>query len=652
LSKLGLIPTCFLKDDFNTNTMAKIRQPYVEVKEVVIDTPSIGDVTNDLTIGGVIVAPVGPKLALVSGPDDFLSKYTVDGVSIPRNADITLVNAYFLSYSGPLVLQRSVNTNAIGGLLFSKGEASPVKVYKKDEQMMTKSSSVQITITPDAEAGLQNTAWSFAFGDTVFYHINCDRKATYADFVSFYECNTLEDISAGMEKLGNIHVNAHTHPESAENKLNLVLYHTDAEDKDDALKVDQSLMVNASVSVGDPVSLISVPDDKWLFALYGEIALGTNDHKAYIPTVFGDGRFVLNIDDNEYQCSLQPDAVDENGSGIYVDYINTQGIGYSVDIYANDITAVPTAGNVAVEFGNSGLNLDECAANENMMSAWAELADQEYYRIAGLSTFGATAIPVVMRAQKAAESMKCMCPIDAPRNATTLVGVRKYFNDLVVEYSAVPKGIALGPFDKNISLLGWTTYIAASTLYWQRVFANKANSAEFAGVFSFQNGRMNYTNPVKIFGKAEREALLNLGKPVNWAAYNYERNVYFMNDNRTLQGDSTKIVAEECISRQVLKISRDVDRIMEQFTSEHNTTETQYRVEDAVNYYFQWNIMNQRYKPDDFKVICADDTLNNDAVKNSNGLKVIVKVRYNRSIKYIEVVNQVYPIGVDFSTTI
>ena len=62
--------------------------------------------------------------------------------------------------------------------------------------------------------------------------------------------------------------------------------------------------------------------------------------------------------------------------------------------------------------------------------------------------------------------------------------------------------------------------------------------------------------------------------------------------------------------------------------------------------------MNQRYKPDAYQVICADDVLNNDEVKNSNGLRVIVKVRYNRSIKEIIVTNEVYPIGVDFSTTL
>jgi hypothetical protein len=664
-SKIVPIIEPSLRDDFINKyqyNMAKVKQPYVEVKEVVIDTPSIGDVTNDLTIGGVIVAPVGPKLALVSGPDDFLSKYTVDGETIPRNADTTFVNAYFLSYSGPLVIQRSTNTSAIGGLLFAKGAASPTIVRKKDGQMLTRKTTVEVSLSFNSENEnvQKNTAWSFAFGDIVFYHIDCDRNGLYANFVSFYECDTIMDIATGMEKIGNLHVfEKHLVKRSATMyDLTMTLWHTDAETVYDVLDVhadyeEKPVSNNLDiVTTNDSVKLIDADESDWLFALYGDVALGANEHEAHIPTVFGNGSFELSIDGEKYLCSLQPDAIDSNGSGIYIDYINTQDIGFSVDIYANDISAVPTSSSDRNYFGNSGLVLSECAANENMMAAWSELADQEIYSIAGLSTFGATSIPVVTRAQKVAESIKCVCPIDAPYTATTMSSVKRYFNDLVVEYGAVPKGIALGPFDKNIGLLGWRAYIAASTLYWQRVFANKANSAEFAGVFSFQNGRMNYTDPVKIFGKADREALLNLGKPVNWAAFNYERNVYFMNDNRTLQGDSTSIVSEECVARQVLKISRDVDKIMEQFIGEHNTTATQYRVEDAINFYFQWNIMNQRYKPDDYKVICADDTLNNDAVKNKNELKVIVKARFNRSIKYIEVVNQVYPIGVDFSTTI
>lgn len=629
--------------------MANIKEPYVEVKELVIDTPAVGDVTNDLTIGGVIVSPTGPRMSLVRGPKDFLSKYTETGV-IPRNADITFTNAYYLSFSGPLLLVRSLNTSAVGGVLFSKN-ASPQVVHRKDGQMLTKSTVVTFGITEYSEEG--ETSWAFVFGDTVYY---CGDEESiewskFADYPSRYECHTLGDVMAAIEKTDNLHVASKLYSlrtDGVKTRVQATIEHTDAEVLE---STPAALTDNATVSAAASTSIVTASENDWLFAVYGETALATNSNTvkvSNISEVEGGSSFDLTLNGEKYLCSLQPNAVD-NGLSIYIDYLNTQGVGFSVDVYSN--TGAPAVTSSAVAFGMSGLDLSECAAPENMGTAWDEIAEQEMYSVGGLAMLGCTDKTLVFRVQTIADNIKCMCPIDAPKNATTFAAVRSYFEG-IAEKSPIPKGLAVGPFDKNIGLLGWTTYIAASTLYWERVYANKASAAEFAGVFSFNNGRLNYSNPVKLFGKQEREALLNLGKPVNWAMYNYERGVYYLNDNRTLQADKTTIVAEECICRQVLKISRDVDRIMHQFLGEHNTTSTQYKVEDALNYYLDWNIMNQRYKPDAYQVICADDTLNTDEVKNSNGLRVIVKVRYNRSIKEIIVTNEVYPIGVDFSTTL
>lgn len=631
--------------------MANIKEPYVQVNEVVISTPAVGDVTNDLTIGGVIVAPTGPRLSLVNGPKDFLSKYTENDV-IPRNADTTFVNAYYLSFSGPLLLARSLNTTAVGGVLFANG-ASPQVVHKKDGQMLTKASTVTFGITEFSEQG--DTSWAFLFNDTVYY---CGDDESidwgkFADYPSRYECQSLYDVVALVEKSDNLHVASKTPSQEKDSagrpkSISVRIEHTDAEA---FASTDQSHTDNATVTASTPESIITAPEDSWLFAVYGEAALSTNENSVKIPAVRdieGGKSFDLVLNGDKYLCSLQPDAVSD-GLSIYIDYINTQNAGFSVDVYSN--VGAPAVVGTEVEFGMSGLDLKECAAPENMGTAWDEIAEQESYTVGGLAMFGCTDKSLVIRVQTIADAMKCMCPIDAPKSATTFSAVKSYFEG-IMEKAPIPKGLAVGPFDKNIGLLGWTAYIAASTLYWERVYANKSAAAEFAGVFSFNNGRLNYANPVKLFGKQEREALLNLGKPVNWAMYNNERGVYYFNDNRTLQSDKSTIVSEECICRQVLKISRDVDRIMQPFLGEHNTTSTQNRVEDALNYYFDWSIMNQRYKPDAYQVICADDTLNTDEVKNANGLRVIVKVRYNKSIKEIIVTNQVYPIGVDFSTTL
>lgn len=629
--------------------MANIKEPYVKVNEVVINTPSVGDVTNDLTVGGVIVAPTGPRMSLVNGPKDFLSKYTENGV-IPRNADTTFANAYYLSFSGPLLLVRSLNTTAVGGVLFAKN-AAPQTVHKKDGQMMTKRTDVTFQITEFNPEG--DTAWAFLFGDTVYYcgdeeSLDWDK---FADYPSRYSCLSLKDVVSSIEKTDNLHVASKTYTKDNQGHIKSVVVGIEHTDDEDVKSTPSSYTENSSVTASSTASIITAPEDDWLFAVYGESALSSDSNSVKIPTVRdvdGGKTFDLVLNDDTYLCSLQPDMV-VDGLSVYIDYINTQGAGFAVDVYSTE--GAPAAVQTSVNFGMSGLDIEECAAPENMGTAWDEIAEQEMYSVGGLSMFGCTDKTLVIRVQAIADSIKCMCPIDAPKTATTFSAVKSYFNG-ITEKAPIPKGLGIGPFDKNIGLLGWTVYIAASTLYWERVYQNKAAAAEFAGVFSFNNGRLNYTNPVKLFGKQEREGLLNLGKPVNWAVFNNERDVYYLNDNRALQPDKNTIVSEESTCRQVLKISRDVDRIMRQFLGEHNTTSTQYRVEDALKYYMDWNIMNQRYKPDAYTVICADDTLNTDEVKNSEGLRVIVKVRYNRSIKEIIATNEVYPIGVDFSTTL
>jgi len=105
----------------------KIKEPYVNVSENIRETPNLLDIDGTANIGGVIVAPAGPRLSYVSGPKDFLKKYTVDG-NIPRNADTTFINAYYLSFSAGLVLARSMNTQATSGLAICRATYNQYKL--------------------------------------------------------------------------------------------------------------------------------------------------------------------------------------------------------------------------------------------------------------------------------------------------------------------------------------------------------------------------------------------------------------------------------------------------------------------------------------------------------------------------------------------
>ena len=105
-----------------------IKEPYVKVSEQIMSKPNLLDVDGTTNIGVVIVAPAGPRLAYVDGPKTFLKLYTVDG-NIPRNAHISFVNAYYLSFVAGLVVVRSMNTTSVSGLFFEHEEKNESKLF-------------------------------------------------------------------------------------------------------------------------------------------------------------------------------------------------------------------------------------------------------------------------------------------------------------------------------------------------------------------------------------------------------------------------------------------------------------------------------------------------------------------------------------------
>lgn len=139
--------------------MHKIVEPYTRVEERIHDTPNLLDIDGTSNIGGVIVAPRGERLAYIAGPKQFLETYTVDG-TIPRNADRTLVNAYYLSFSSGLVLARAMNTTAVNGLWFKTKS-------RKERKMLMNISNESL--------------WGLKFGDKYYWHNGSNKSAS--DFI-------------------------------------------------------------------------------------------------------------------------------------------------------------------------------------------------------------------------------------------------------------------------------------------------------------------------------------------------------------------------------------------------------------------------------------------------------------------------------------
>lgn len=652
-----------------------IQESYVKVKEVVVKTPSASQVSSNSNIAGVIVAPTGPKLAYITSPSEFLANYTRDGQTIPRNADVTFINAYYLSYNSGLVLVRSINTDTVGGIAV-KADGSTKNILYKGDQILNGTAEMSFKIAKDAQG--KEPDWSIAIGNYGFYRENSTDVEEYTDDI--VEVDSINELGSVIESLDDFHATCNVTSEDS-NYINVTLTLESNSISPIEVKPFRSItMVSPSSADSHGIYSVTPTDinadsDDWLFTIKGDIALSTDDHVLGISNSDpgnGDRKssFVLTLDTesadkngkyNQYLVSLDPDMTDTNGVNYYIEYLNTQDLGFEVTVLNSTDSEghylVPANSAQLAHFGASGLDLKACKNEANIKAALDYLADQEIYDIEYLAPLGLTQVSVIQRLQVISRNNKWFCPIDVPANCTTYTAVKRFGNDYVnstVYFNSdneIPGSILLGPFDKNSSLTGWNNYIAASTLYFERVMANKGQNAEFAPVFKNTYGAMNYTNPTKLFLKSEREKLLSQEYPINWAVYDQRSLSYYMNDNRTRINDQTSVVCEEQNSRIVWKISKDIDKLLDQFISQYNTKATRARVVDVLTYYFNWSIMNQQFAPDDYEVIC-DDTINPPEVINANKLAVIVKVRLYKAIKYIEVVNKVYPLGVDFNQSI
>ena len=59
--------------------------------------------------------------------------------------------------------------------------------------------------------------------------------------------------------------------------------------------------------------------------------------------------------------------------------------------------------------------------------------------------------------------------------------------------------------------------------------------------------------------------------------------------------------------------------------------------------------MNQNYAPNEYNIIC-DESNNTNEIITANKLALTVQVRLYNAIKYIDVLTDVFPIGVDFNS--
>lgn len=201
---------------------------------------------------------------------------------------------------------------------------------------------------------------------------------------------------------------------------------------------------------------------------------------------------------------------------------------------------------------------------------------------------------------------------------------------------------ASAPWDLDSGTLGWRNYISPSVLYWETVARNRRNNEEFRGVLGQQGGLVQYQSPVCEFNKKTRQLLLT--KKVNTVIWDTQVNAWTMNDNYTKQSENT-IMSDDGNSRLMIRISKAIPVILKQFIGRKITDKLCIDMYGAIEYFFKTTILSYSFSVDDYQIFCDYD----EALARQNKVKVIINVRYSRSLKYINVINRAFDVGMDIS---
>jgi hypothetical protein len=666
--------------------MARL-EPYVQVTEVIKDFPTLLSIDGSANIGCTIVSAVGPRLQFIDGPNTFLKNYTKDGVTIPRNAHISFINAYYLSFFAGLVVARSMNSTATGGVRVylkpaTTGEgATPeqIKTYRtffKDGVELTKVFRLGLSNFP------ANHNWGIVIDEVIYY--GGDLETVLAGFTADGQpvdlsgldkvcCDDLYDETL-TESYG---IQCQDFLVSELNKLDVytvvreasgVSFYKDEQtedpvvDKVDLLNDDGELVTKTITPVGvtvtvpaasvAPQGIANIGENEIkLFTIMDKTPGSVNDNPNKVSiskTRILAGRKVFDItlqngvnDPETYVVSLDKEAVDSSEVNCFIEELNAYaGLEFTIIAEEGLEDQTWTAKLQNATFGEGFVDEAICATSPYLKQSLDTLEDQEQFKIAYLAPVGITIASYIKTYTSMGRRNKWFCPVDVPYDRTNYNSIAAYGNLIDDDYNVY----MCGPFDKNGGLTGWIVYIAATTLYYERVMMNRSMQSEFAPVFDKQTGLMNYTNPVKLLKKSAREKLISLIKPINYVIFDQNTQAYYMNDNWTHYSLSENIMGEENCVRLVHKISRDLHDLYQQFKAKFNNEQTRQAVIDVTNLYFQSQIMNQNFAPAEYMIIC-DRTNNTDAVLQARQLAVTVKVRLYKSIKYILVLNEVYSVG-------
>lgn len=308
----------------------------------------------------------------------------------------------------------------------------------------------------------------------------------------------------------------------------------------------------------------------------------------------------------------------------YYSYTKNQVAGRLNQIYCN-LSIDPTESSI--------LNISDT----DLKRALDLLAEDEVYTTEGLCDLGNTELSYQNYMANMAVNDNYFYPISTV-NSTNYMTI----GNSATKISADSYKLYMSaPWDIDTGTLGWKFYASPSVLYWETVAKNRRNNREFAPVLGQDNGTVQYQRPTTEFNKKTRQLLLS--RKVNTAMWDVALQAWVMNDNYTKQTENT-IMNDDGNSRLMIRISKAMPTLLRQFIGKRISERLCKSVEDVIDYFFKTNILTMDYNIDGYRITCKYD----EVLARQNKIKVRVEVRYQRALKYIDVINDAYDLGMQF----
>lgn len=611
-------------------------ESYVKITEVLKDAPALSAVATPFLVSGAIKARYGDfKVNYFNSRRDFLDKYTVDG-KLSNKCDISLINAYEVLGSAPILVVRASNGPSIGATVIN---CTPV-----DANLVLAEGS----LTDESLWGLVFD--DFIKQDDIKISVGCSKSNSYPGAlnlqVQYLYDSGLYSFNPGVITPGTGYKEGEIVNLGAEAKARVLTVDADGgiltlkylsktiSTSETSLEITGGSGADASVAV---VSTKLPADVVKGYELVMALSEDIYDNK-------GKSLFYKNIWDDKYPFHIEIGSGSPESVTIPNPYVVDDPTQPEVLTYLNysptEDTTIELVGTVDKNGNGKGSDVQDTEVDGTIAASgnhWSALELYEDRQIPMFSDFGVAGTGSYLKSL--ANRFNGMYCISVPRSKESVNGVSAW-DELDLGNS---RRYAATPFAQTTHL-GFLAYIAPSTQYINTLVSNTLRGSEFEAIAGKTNGIAAYHKLTKYYNKSDRESLLDA--KVNTITYRDVDGYATFNDDLTglVQNNPFK---EEFNRRLGIRIAQDLDTIMQQFKFKLNTPSLRDTITSTLNTYFE----TSSFKPKlaDFQVICNDDN-NPPSLQAQNKLAITVNIAFYYTAKYIEILNNIYSVGQSFNS--